>query len=313
MSLASGKIAVIGAGNVGATAAYALMLRGLFSDIVLIDSDAGRAHAETLDIADANAMARPARIRSGHFPDAADADIVVLTAGAAAHGEESRISVAGRSAAIVAQCVEQIMVAGFSGLIVVACNPVDVMTEIARKVSGLPAERIIGTGTLLDSSRFRRRIADHLDVAPASVEALVLGEHGDSEVVAFSTVRIGGMPLDQFPGGSVMDRAAIARDVMRAGYEIIQGKGYTSFGVATAIVRICEAIRRDERVVLPVSARAAGQYGIEGLYLSLPCIVGAAGVIQIVAPDLSPAETEALQVSAQVIRQALRSLRHPDG
>lgn len=312
MKAASGKIAVIGAGNVGATSAYALMLRGLFANIVLVDIDGKRAHAEALDIGDANAMARPARIRSGTFQDTVDADIVVLTAGAATHGDESRISVAGRSAAIVTQCVEQIMETGFSGLILVACNPVDVMTEIARRASGLSAERVIGTGTLLDSSRFRRRLADQLDVAPGSVEAFVLGEHGDSEVAAYSTVRIGGLPMENFPGADAIDHAELAREVARAGYEIIDGKGYTSYGVATAVVRICEAIRRDERVVLPVSVRATGQYGIDGLYLSLPSIIGGSGVLKILSPALAAGEEEALRASAGVLRKTLTNL-HPTG
>ncbi len=312
MKAPSGKIVIIGAGNVGATSAYALMLRGLFAHIILVDIDGKRADAEALDIGDANAMARPARIRSGTFHDAADADIVVLTAGAATHGDESRISVAGRSAAIVTQCVERIMEAGFSGLILVACNPVDVMTQVAQHASGLSPERVIGTGTLLDSSRFRRRLADQLDVAPGSVEALVLGEHGDSEVAAYSTVRIGGLPLDDFPGGDRIDRVALARGVVRAGYDIIEGKGYTSYGVATAVVRICEAIRRDERTVLPVSVRATGQYGIDGIYLSLPAIISGSGVAQILVLALSPEEEDALRASAQVLRQTLANL-HPKG
>ncbi|MCD2323014.1 L-lactate dehydrogenase [Sphingomonas sp. IC-56] len=306
MAIASDKVVIVGTGNVGATAAYAMMLRGLFTDIVLIDASSGRAAAEAIDIADANALARPARIRGGEYSEVRDARVVVLTAGAATHGDETRLSVAGRSAEIVRGCARQIMEAGFDGILVVASNPVDLMAQVAQETCGLPAQRVIGTGTLLDSARFRQRLAQQLDVAPAAVEATVLGEHGDSEVAAFSTVRIGGVALEDF---ATVDREGIADAVMRAGYTIIQGKGYTSFGVATAIVRICEAIRRDERVVLPVSTRTAGEYGISDLYLSLPCLIGAAGVIRTLSPQLSAKEEEALRRSASALSSAMAALR----
>lgn len=313
MAVASDKVVIVGTGNVGATAAYAMMLRGLFTDIVLIDASSGRAAAEAIDIADANALARPARIRGGEYGEVRNARIVVLTAGAATHGEETRLSVAGRSAEIVRGCARQIMEAGFDGILVVACNPVDLMAQVAQETCGLPPERVIGTGTLLDSARFRQRLAQQLGVAPAAVEATVLGEHGDSEVAAFSTVRIGGVTLEDFDAGATIDRKALADEVMRAGYTIIQGKGYTSFGVATAIVRICEAIRRDERVVLPVSTRSAGEYGIADLYLSLPCLIGARGVLRTLTPQLSGDEEDALRRSAAALSTAMEALRRGVG
>ncbi len=301
----SSRIAIVGTGNVGATAAYALMLRGLFAEIVLIDADEDRAMAEAIDIADAIAIARPARIWAGGYADVKDASILVLTAGAATHGEETRTSIAAKSAAIVRICVHEAMAAGFDGVIVVASNPVDAMAQIAQATSGLPPERVIGTGTLLDSNRFRKRVADRLNVAPAAVEAMVVGEHGDSEVAAFSTVRIGGVSLDAFLGEQPFERADLAHDVMRAGYTINHGKGYTSFGVATAIVRICEAIHRDERVVLPVSSKLTGQFGIDGVYLSLPCLVGAAGVLRVLTPDFTDDERAALLASADMLRDTV--------
>lgn len=308
MAVARDRIVIVGAGHVGATAAYALMLRGLFTEIVLIDADEGRATAEATDIADANALARPGQIRSGSYADAADARIVVLTAGAATHGDETRLSVAGRSAVIVRQCVVNIMEAGFTGILVVAANPVDAMTHIAQEAAGLAPGRVIGTGTLLDSARFRQRLASHLGVAPAAVDALILGEHGDSEIAAFSTVRIGGVALDSFLGSRQIPRATIAEDVMRAAYTIVHGKGYTSFGIATAIVRICEAIRRDERVVLPVSTHTDGAFGIVGVCLSLPCLIGAEGILRVVAPDLSEVEIEGLRRSADILKRVVASL-----
>ncbi|GGE72068.1 L-lactate dehydrogenase [Sphingomonas prati] len=304
----SSRVAIVGAGNVGATAAYALMLRGLFSEIVIIDKDADRAVAEATDIADANAIARPARIWAGDYADARSADILVLTAGAATHGDETRTSIATKSAAIVRACIADAMGAGFDGVLVVSSNPVDAMTQVAQAASDLPPERVIGTGTLLDSNRFRKRIAQQLGVAPGAVDAMVLGEHGDSEVVAYSTVRIGGLTLDAYLGKQTFDRAAIAHDVMRAGYAINHGKGYTSFGVASAIVRICEAVQRDERVVLPVGTRVTGQYGIDDVYLSLPCLIGATGVLRVLTPDLSADERTALLASADTLRETLAGI-----
>ena len=307
--LIQGRMAIIGAGHVGATAAYAVMLRALFQEIVLIDSNRALAQAEAADIADANALARPTRVWAGDYADAASAAIAVITAGDATHGAQTRLSVAAESAAIVSDCVDQLMSGGFHGVIVVSANPVDLMTLVALRRSGLSPAQVIGTGTLLDTSRLKQSLSEALKVSPASVEAFVLGEHGDSEVAAFSTVRIGGQTLEQFCAGSgALDQAAIARQVRDAGYDIVKGKGYTSFGVATAIVRICEAIIRDERAVLPVSTFLTGQYGLSQLCLSLPCILGARGVERILTPELAADETAGLAVSATVLKTAFSVL-----
>lgn len=303
------RVAIIGAGHVGATTAYALMLRALFREIVLIDQDLALAEAEASDLSHANALARPARIWAGSYTDAAAARIAIVTAGAATHGRQTRLSVASQSAAIVAGCVKQLADAGFDGVIIVAANPVDLMALIAARTAGLPIERVIGTGTLLDTSRLRQLIAARLGVAPASVEGDVLGEHGDSEVAAFSTIRIGGLALGQFDdSGRASNHADLADDVRQAGYRIAAGKGYTSFGVATATVRICEAILRDEKVVLPVSTLLTGQYGISNIFLSLPCIIGAGGVERILAPDITSDEQTGLVRSADALKEALAAL-----
>lgn len=301
------RIAIIGAGHVGATTAYAMMLRGVFPEIVLIDENEALARAEAADISDANALARPARIFAGNYADAAPAQIAVITAGAATHGSETRLSVASRSAAIVKSCAEKLAAAGFKGILVVAANPVDLMAQTALRASGLPPKRVIGTGTLLDSCRLRQEIATKLQVAPGSVEGFVLGEHGDSEVAMLSSLRVGGQALELFAPGSI-DGPRLATDVRDAGYDIIAGKGHTSFGIATAAVRICEAIVRDERVILPVSSLLTGQFGISGLYLSLPCLVGAEGIEQILVPELTEVETKALLTSAAVVRDALSKI-----
>jgi L-lactate dehydrogenase len=303
------RIAIIGTGHVGATTAYALMLRGLISEIVLIDSDMARAAAEAADIADANALARPAHIWAGSYADAALASIAIVTAGAATHDSESRLSVLASSATIVTTCVERLMGAGFAGIILVAANPVDLMAHVAFRVAGLPAARVIGTGTLLDSNRLRQLLAAKLDVAPASVAALVLGEHGDSEVAAFSTIRVGGETLHHFSHpGKQPDVSGVAYAGGDAGYRIVTGKGYSSFGVATAIVRICEAIIRNERAVLPVSTFLSGQLGISDVYLSLPCILGTGGIERILVPDLTANEKSALRRSGDVVRNAMSSI-----
>jgi len=282
------------------------MLRGLFAEIILIDSDSALATAEAADISDAGALARPTRIFAGDYADAATARIAVLTAGAATHGSESRLSLASRSAAVVTSCAAELMAAGFDGILIVASNPVDVMALTAFRRAGLPAARVIGTGTLLDSCRLRQEIANRLNVAPAAIDGIVLGEHGDSEVAILSSIRVGGVPLEQFQSGPAsIDLKQIADQVRGAAYEIIAGKGYTSFGVATAVVRICEAIVRDERVVLPVSSLLTGQFGISDLYLSLPCLIGAGGIERVLVPELDRREEAALRESATAVRDAM--------
>ena len=312
--LHSQRIAIIGAGHVGATAAYALMLRALVNEIVLIDSNMGLARAEAADIADANALARPARIWAGDYSDAAMASIAIITAGSATHGNESRLSVLSKSAVVVGECVQGLVSAGFGGIILVAANPVDIMALVAFRKAGIAACRVIGTGTLLDSSRLRQSLAAKLGIAPSAVAGFVLGEHGDSEVAAFSTVRVGGLSLNHFaksagqPDHEAPDQEAIAKEVREAGYRIISGKGYTSFGVATAIVRICEAIVRNEHAVLPVSTLLSGEFGITDLYLSLPCLLGEGGVEHVLLPDLTKIEQSELHRSAKIIRPAVAHL-----
>lgn len=302
---AASRVVIVGAGHVGSTSAYALMLRALFREIVLIDENAALARAEAADLRDANALARPAKIWAGSYADARTAAIAIITAGGATKGSEDRLSIASASAEIVETCVRQLVDAGFNGIMLVASNPVDLMSLVAFRRSGFPSSRVIGTGTLLDTSRLRQELAIKLGVAPAAVQGMVLGEHGDSEIVAYSTLQVGGVTLEEFTGPSrEVDQGDIARRVREAAYEIITGKGYTSFGVATAIVRTCEAIVRDEHAVLPVSTYLTGQLGIEDLYMSLPCQLGAAGVEKVLLPNLSSEERKGLRQSAEVLRAA---------
>jgi L-lactate dehydrogenase len=304
-----GRIAFIGAGHVGATAAYAMMLRALFREIVLVDSNAALAEAEAADLADGNALARPARIWAGSYDDAATAAIAVVTAGAASHGSESRLSLASGSAVIVTECVQRLAGAGFSGILIIASNPVDLMTMLAIRHAGIPPNRVIGTGTLLDTSRLKQGLSAALNVAAGAIEGYVLGEHGDSEVAVFSTVRIGGQPLGDFvEADSTLDLPALGARVRQAGYRIIEGKGFTSFGIATAIVRICEAVVRNERSVLPVSAWIDRGYGSTDICLSLPCVIGAGGIERVLFPTLDAREEAALLASAAKLTEALDAL-----
>ena len=306
-----GRVAIIGAGHVGATAAYALMLRALFREIILIDNNADLASAEAADIADAGGLTRPTMIRAGDYSDAASAQIAILTAGAATHGDESRLSVAGRSAVIVRQCVGQLMAAGFDGILLVAANPVDIMALVAQQESGLPPARVIGTGTLLDSNRLRTTLARRLDIAPSSIDAMILGEHGDTSFAALSIARVGGIPLAQFmEAGMQGDCGNITEEVRQAAYQIIGGKGYTSFGIATAIVRICEAIVRNEHVILPVSTWLTGQFGVRDIYLSMPCLIGVRGIERVLVPSLNPDEVAAFQQSASDVRTAIDGMTY---
>jgi len=283
------------------------MLRALASEIVLIDSDGRRALAEAEDITDANALARPVKVWAGDYADAAVADIAIITAGVATHGAESRLSVTTRSAEVMRACVTDLCSSGFAGILLIASNPVDLMTRVAVECSGLPIGRVVGTGTLLDTNRLRAAIAAKLGVASAAVDAMVVGEHGDSAVALFSEARVGGLPLNSFSEeGRALDRAGVAASVRDAAYQIIAGKGFTSFGVATAIVRICEAIIRDERVVLPVSSSLWDQAKYPNLCLSLPCIVSAAGIECALLPPMSPEEARGLAASAKKLEDAYR-------
>lgn len=309
MLSSSSRIAFIGAGHVGATAAYATMLRALFREIVLIDSNEALAQAEAADLTDANALARPAKIWAGSYEDAAGADIAVLTAGAASHGSESRLSLASASATIVIDCVQRLAAAGFAGVLVIASNPVDLMTTLVIRHAGLPKSRVIGTGTLLDTERLKQTLSEALEVSAGAIEGYVLGEHGDSEVPVFSTVRIGGKPLRDFLDPAVsLNLTAIGEDVREAGYRIVSGKGFTSFGVATAIVRICEAVVRNERCVLPVSTWVDRHFGQNELCTSLPCILGAGGIEGVLCPPLEVHEEDALVASAKKLTEALQAL-----
>ncbi|WP_298233219.1 L-lactate dehydrogenase [uncultured Azohydromonas sp.] len=307
------RIAIVGAGRVGSTFAYTLAASGLVHDIVIIDADTGRAEGEAMDIAHAVPFHRPVSVRAGTLADAAGAMVTVITAGAAQRPGETRPALLQRNVEVLRGILAGVAQANPDGLLLVATNPVDALTYAALRLSGLPSGRVLGSGTVLDSARLRAELAGRYDVDPRNVHAYVLGEHGDSELVAWSTTRIANMPLQDYcalTGAScgARDLETIAVAVRDAAYEIIRRKGATNFAIAAALTRIVEAIVRDEASVLTVSTLLQGQYGIEDVCLSLPAVVGRQGVRHLLPIPLSPDEEQALRRSAEVIRNALATL-----
>lgn len=301
------KVAVIGAGAVGSAAANALVHDGAANDIVLIDLNADRARAEAADIAHAAPFASTARVMSGDWSAMAGAGVVVLTAGVAQSPGESRLDLLGRNAAVFKSILAHVETHAPDAILIIATNPVDVMTAIAVRLSGKPAACVIGTGTILDTARFRSLLSDHLGIAARSIHAYVLGEHGDSEVLAWSAARAGNVDIRHFAaqiGAPLTDAVMgdIDRGVRRAAYEIISGKGYTNYGIGAGIARITRAIVRDEQAVLSVSTLAADVAGVKDVAVSVPRVVGATGVTADLMPALETTEHAALAASATLIR-----------
>ncbi len=307
------KVGIVGAGNVGATAAFAMALTGAASEIVLVDANAALANAQAHDILHATPLARPVRVRAGKYADLKGAGVVVLSAGVAQRPGEPRLELLGRNAKVFGEIIPAVLTACPEAILVVASNPLDVMTEIAARISGLPPGRVFGSGTILDTQRFRALLGEYLGVSPTSVHAYVLGEHGDSEVLWWSGATAGslsvaamaeqqGRPLD----GSA--RAMIDDAVRRAAYTIIDGKGATWFGIGGGLARIVQAIRSDERVLLSVSATTADVEGVRDVTLSLPRVVGAGGVVSTLRPSLDADERAALRRSAEILKDAAAGL-----
>lgn len=303
------KVGIIGAGMVGGATANALVLARVADEVVLVDAQPERAVAEAEDVLHATPFAHNALVLAGGYDALADADVVVLSAGVPQRPGETRLQLLERNAAVFGSIIPSVLGAAPDCLLLVAANPVDIMTLVALRLSGLPSERVIGSGTILDTARFRARLAGHLEVAPSSVHAYVLGEHGDSEVLCWSRATVGGISATTFAeqvGRPVTAelRAAIDDDVRRAAYKIIRGKGATWYGIAGGIARIARAIAGDERAVLTVSALVDGSGAGKPVALSLPRVVGRAGVVATLDPQLDTEERNLLERSAAVLREA---------
>lgn len=307
------RVAVVGVGNVGASFAYALVLSGLASELVLIDVDHRRAEGEAMDLAHAVPFTKPIRVWAGDYADCEGAAVTVITAGTAQRPGESRRDLVTRNASIFGSIVPQVASANPDGIILVTTNPVDVLSYQSWKLSGLPPSRVIGSGTILDTARFRSLLSEHFGVDPRSVHAFIAGEHGDSEVPIWSSANIAGMRLAEFctANGLTYDSAemdAIFARTRDAAYEIIARKGATYYAVGAGLLRIVEAIIRDQRTVLSVSSLVDDFYGISDVYLSLPCVVTREGVERVLRLDLSPSEAAGLRRSAGVLRSMIDDL-----
>ena len=307
MKVNSRKVAVIGCGFVGSSSAFALMQSGLFSEMVLIDADTKRAEGEAMDISHGISFARPMQIYAGNYDDITDAAIIVITAGANQKPDETRLDLIKKNAAIMKSIVGEIKKRDFGGILLIVSNPVDILTLIALKESGYPSNRVIGSGTVLDTGRFKYLLGEHLDVDSRSVHAFIIGEHGDSELAAWSNARIGGLKDKDFcelRGHSNHEQSMkkIFENVRNSAYEIIERKHATYYGIAMAVKRICEAIVRNEKSILPVSSLMTGEYGLNDVVLSIPAVVDETGEKKVIPIELNDEELTKLKDSANILK-----------
>ncbi|QDU94860.1 L-lactate dehydrogenase [Lignipirellula cremea] len=310
------KVGIVGSGFVGATAGYAMVMQGVGRELMLVDKNADRAVAEADDIRHAVPFTHPLEVKAGGYQDLVGSRVVIVCAGVNQKPDETRLQLLQRNASVFREVIPAVLQYAPEAVLVVATNPVDVMTHLAAQIAGecgVPATRILGSGTMLDTARFRSLIADYCGVDSRHVHAYVIGEHGDSEVLTWSLATIGGMPLRSFEtlrGIADPDklRQQIDPRVRRAAYSIIQGKGATYYGIGSALARLVNVILHDQRSILTVCAPTAEVQGVHDVTLSLPRLVGGQGVIETFPLPLSEGESRLLNASAQVIRQALDSL-----
>lgn len=308
------KAAVIGCGFVGSATAFTLMQSGLFSELILIDTDTDRAQGEALDISHGTPFARPMKIYAGSYQDITDAAVIIITAGANQKPDESRLALVNRNTKIMRSIIDSIMSHGCEGILLIVSNPVDILTYEALKLSGLPKNRVIGSGTVLDTGRLKSELGEHLGVDSRSVHAFIIGEHGDSEIAAFSSASVSGVPLKDMceMRGYFHHEAAmheIAQTVKNSAYEIIDKKKATYYGIAMVVRRICEAIVRDEKSILPVSALLENAYGLEDIVLSMPTIIGASGAEGQIPISLNNKEQSQLTESARLLKEIISQIR----
>ena len=310
------KTEIVVSGFVVATAAYALVMRGVGRRLVLVDQNRARAESEADDILHAVPFANPLEVTAGDYADLAGCKVVIVSAGVGQKPGETRLQLLERNAQVFKQVIPNILQQAPNAILLIATNPVDVMTQLAARYAaefGVPSSRVIGSGTTLDTARMRSLIGRHLNVDSQHIHAYVLGEHGDSEVLTWSQVTVGGIPLEEFCTGREIsicpdDYASIDEKVRRAAYHIIEGKGATYYGVGSALARIVEVVLQDERSILTVCTPMADVAGVKDVTVSLPNLVGGDGIIRTFFPNLSEAETGALHASAQVVRSVIEQL-----
>jgi len=308
------KVAIIGAGLVGATTAYAIMNRGLASEIVLVDINKDKAEGEAMDLNHGVAFVKPVRIKSGGYEECRDARIVIISAGANQEPGETRLDLVKKNTDVFKKIIPQITEHTRDAILLVVTNPVDILTFVTMKLSGLPSGRVLGSGTVLDTSRFRYLLSDHCKINPKNVHAYILGEHGDHEVAAWSLTNIAGVPFEDYcvlcgkECASKDFKEEISEKVRKAAYEIINRKEATYYAVGLAVARIVESIFRDENSILTVSTILDGEYGLENVALSLPSIVGAGGVEKVLNLKLSKNEEKNLLESAELLQSIIGEL-----
>jgi L-lactate dehydrogenase len=296
-------VGIIGTGWVGSSVAISALHLGLAHELLLHDARTAIAEGEAMDLAHGGSFYPAAHVRAAPLDDLLDTRAVVIAAGRASTGSQSRLELLRDNARLIANFARAFC--AYRGVVVLVTNPVDVLTHVFQQVSGLPAARVVGTGTMLDTSRLRHVIGRELALDPRSVHAQVVGEHGDSEVVLWSSAHIGGTPLRQWPGWSASREDAIAREVRTAAYEIIQRKGATNHAIGVVAANLLRSILHDERRVLTVSRTQEGELGLTSLAMSLPAVVGARGAEQVIAPVTDAVELESIARSAQVLRDAI--------
>ncbi len=309
------KVVIVGAGAVGSTFAYALAQRSLADEIALIDLNPEYAEGQVLDLAHGLPYYPSVEIYVGEKEDYADAHVIVITAGAKQAPGESRLNLIQKNSRIIEGLIDEIVSQNSQAIVLIASNPVDVLTHVALKRSGWPKNRVIGSGTVLDSARFRYLLSQHCNVDVGNVHAYILGEHGDSEFAAWSMTHIGGVPIDEYcPMCDGCDdwethREEIVKTVRDSAYHIINYKGATYFAIGMALTRIVGTILQDQRSVLTVSTLLEGEYGIDDVCLGIPCVVGKDGVLQVIEANLTPEEKTLLQKSAAIVESAQKELQ----
>ncbi len=302
------KVTVLGAGNVGASIAFALSIKGLCSELLLVDINKPKAKGEAMDIMQGNAFAPTCDVRDGDYADAVDSDMVIITVGIARKPGQSRIDLCKTNAGIIASVVPEIVKYAPHAIYLVVSNPVDVLTYEALRVSGLPENQVFGSGTVLDSSRLRTCLAEHADLNIKNIHAYVFGEHGDSSMVPWSLSSIAGMKFDEYCKNveDLGDKAEIEQEVRDGGAEVIKCKGATYYAIALSVSMITEAVLRDTKAVLTVSAYQDGShYGVKDVCLSLPCVVGANGIERRIAPPMTDEEVARFQKSGAALRAVI--------
>lgn len=307
------KAVVVGCGFVGSATAFALMQSHLFSELVLLDVNFDKADGEAKDIAHGIPFAGAMQVYAGTYDDVADAAVIIVTAGANQKPDETRLDLVHKNVEIFKSIIPEIAKRNFQGILLIVSNPVDILTYAALKLSGLPEHRVIGSGTVLDTARLKYQLGQHLSVDSRSVHAFIIGEHGDSEIAVWSSSNVSGIPLNDFCEmrghyDHVASMKKIAEQVKTSAYEIIAKKHATYYGIAMSVKRICEVIVRNEKSILPVSTMMHGEYGIEGIALSMPAIVGLDGVETHVPIVLDEEEQKQLRHSAETLKQVAETL-----